>query len=320
MYNLYTSSTLTATMEQPTAGVSKLCLSCHDGTVALGTTVAQGLIPTTGLMPAEDTLGTESGNDHPVSFVPRDDGQLRTSLFQSPPTTGDPAVKLYDGRVECTSCHDPHVENLDPITGKFLVRSNQSGALCLACHDPLRSQPNHLNGWLNGAHRAATNTAPTTTLFGPYGNVAANACVNCHLDHNASPPASPRLVRGYEENACAQCHSGTNLSPALRNVWGEFNKSYAHPTVTVRGSHDASENSFPLNSSRHSECVDCHNSHAASDTGGSTTPPALQSSLLGVSGVDAGTGSVPRVPAGNQYEICFKCHANSTNKPPAAQS
>lgn len=314
-YNLYTSSTLSATIEQPSAGVSKVCLSCHDGTVALGQTVANGLISTTGSMPADDVLGTDLRNDHPVTFVPLNDGQLVPSLFQTPPIAGDSSVKLYDGRVECTSCHNPHTENLDVVARKFLVRSNQSGALCLACHDPSRPQPNQLNGWTNGAHRTSTNTAPTTALFGPYGTVAANACVNCHLDHNASSSASPRLLRGYEENACSQCHSGTNLTPTLLNVLGEFSKARSHPTTTLSGSHDANENTFPLNSSRHAECMDCHNSHAASNAGGSTTPPAVQSPLLGASGVDATTGSSPLKPASNQYEICFKCHANSTNKP-----
>jgi hypothetical protein len=44
-------------------------------------------------------------------------------------------------------------------------------------------------------------------------------------------------------------------------------------------------------------------------------PPALQASLLGASGVDRATGATALRPAANEYEICFKCHANSTNKP-----
>ncbi len=34
-YGLYSSGTLTETAGQPTSGVSKLCLSCHDGTIAV---------------------------------------------------------------------------------------------------------------------------------------------------------------------------------------------------------------------------------------------------------------------------------------------
>ncbi len=50
-YDMYTSSTYHQVNAQPQmAGSSKLCLSCHDGTVAIGQTVSQGLITTTGSM------------------------------------------------------------------------------------------------------------------------------------------------------------------------------------------------------------------------------------------------------------------------------
>jgi predicted CXXCH cytochrome family protein len=313
-YNPYTSSTMSGTAQAPSP-VSKQCLSCHDGTIGLGQTIANGLIATTGSLSASKNLGTDLRNDHPVSFNLVNDGQLSLNLFSSPPSTADPAVKLRNGMVECVTCHDPHTQNIDAVAKNFLVRSNSSGALCLACHDPSRAQPNNLNGWSASAHRNSANTTPSGTLFGEYGNVAANACLNCHLPHNAPAGSPARMLRGIEENACSQCHSGTNLSPAIRNILSEFNKTYKHPTTTVTGLHDAAENAYPLNSSRHAECADCHNPHAASNTGGSTVPPASQSSLLGASGVDSATGAAAQRPATNQYQICFKCHANSTNKP-----
>jgi hypothetical protein len=46
--------------------------------------------------------------------------------------------------------------------------------------------------------------------------------------------------------------------------------------------------------------------------------PAVQQSLLGVSGIDLAGGVVR--PATNQYEICFKCHADSSGKPQATSS
>ncbi|MFZ5049387.1 hypothetical protein ACOY49_26805, partial [Klebsiella pneumoniae] len=57
-YVTYTSSTYNAGPGTPGAGSSKLCLSCHDGTVAVGLTVTKGLIPTSGSMVASDVLGT----------------------------------------------------------------------------------------------------------------------------------------------------------------------------------------------------------------------------------------------------------------------
>lgn len=313
-YTLYTSTTTTAVMQQPNQP-SKQCLSCHDGTVALGQTKAQGLLNTTRTLGAGKNLGVDLSNDHPISFTPVNDGQLAPSLFLVPPATKDPAVKLVAGTVECTSCHNPHIPNKDTVVPSFLVRSNSSSAICLACHDPSQPRPNRLQGWTTGSHSIATNTTPATAGFSSYGTVALNACLNCHLPHNTPANSSPRLLRGYEEAACSLCHNGTNLTPALLNVMGEFSKVYAHPTTTVSGLHDANENAFPLNASRHAECPDCHNGHAAANAGGAALPPGVQSALLGATGVSSAGGAVNPQPANNEYEVCFKCHADSTGKP-----
>ncbi len=308
-YTTYTSSTYGSGPETPGAGSSKLCLSCHDGTVAVGMTVAKGLITTTGSMPSTDILGTNLSSSHPVGMTPLDDGSLVSSLFTSPPSTRDPAVKLAAGKVECTSCHDPHAPRNDPATPMFLARSNSGGALCLACHDPTRPPPNALNGWSTGSHASASNTVPATPAFGPYGTVASNACASCHGAHTNA--AGPRNLKASEEGACSPCHSGANAAPALLNVMAEFTKTYAHPTTTVTGAHDPAE-TLPVNGTRHAECADCHNSHAASAQAGTPVAPAVQASLAGVSGYDT-TGALR--PATKEYQVCYKCHADSTNKP-----
>jgi hypothetical protein len=72
-YLPYSSSTVQATIGQPT-GSSKLCLSCHDGTIALGMVKSRtaplemhGGITT---MPSGRTLiGTDLSDDHPISFI-----------------------------------------------------------------------------------------------------------------------------------------------------------------------------------------------------------------------------------------------------------
>src|SRR6201987_6371502 len=44
---------------QPTLGVtSSLCLSCHDGTVSVGTSAAYGPLPVTGQLKNSDSFGT----------------------------------------------------------------------------------------------------------------------------------------------------------------------------------------------------------------------------------------------------------------------
>src|SRR5215470_17688188 len=161
-YTPYASTTYTSGAQTPNAGSSKLCLSCHDGTVAVGLTVTQGLIATSGTMNSSDIFGTDLSHSHPMSMTPVDDGSLASSLFATPATTKDPGVLLVSGKIECTTCHDPHVPNKDAAYPMFLARSNSASAICLACHDPTRAQPNFLAGWTSGSHAAATNTVPRT--------------------------------------------------------------------------------------------------------------------------------------------------------------
>jgi predicted CXXCH cytochrome family protein len=318
-YDMYTSTTYHQNSLQPQLGSSsKLCLSCHDGTVAIGQTVSQGLIATSGTMVPKSNLGTDLRTSHPFSFATPivDNGELRLSLLASPAQTADPAVKLVQGTVECTTCHDPHTPNIDLVVPEFLVRDSSSGKLCLACHDPSRPTATYLAGWATSQHAIASNSTGGDPTMGGYATVAADACVSCHAPHNAS--SAGRLLRqATQEATCAACHNGKNLNPVLPDVTGEFdNSQYKHP-INLTGLHDPAENAFPLNSSRHSECADCHNPHAA-QAGTPATPPALQPALIGVSGVLATDGTTPLKPASNQYELCFKCHANSTNKPQSA--
>ena len=83
-YDMYTSTTYHQNNLQPqVAGSSKLCLSCHDGTVAIGQTVSQGLIATSGTMSAKSNLGTDLRTSHPFSFATPiiDNGELKLSLL-----------------------------------------------------------------------------------------------------------------------------------------------------------------------------------------------------------------------------------------------
>jgi len=312
-YTVYASSTYKAAPGTPAAGSSKLCLSCHDGTVAMGLTVNSTIV-TTGSLTVADNLTANLANGHPVGMVPVDGStfaSLVRPLFAAPPATNDPAVKLVAGRIECVTCHDPHVPNNDPALPMFLVRTNSGSTICLACHDPSHALPNALNGWAAGSHAIAANIVPTTAAFGPYGNVAADGCSNCHNAHNN--PSAPRSLKGAEETACSPCHAGTNASPVLLNIMGEYAKAYSHPTLTVSGIHDPfTEATLPTNNTRHAECADCHNSHAAYAQTTIPVPPAFPNDLAGVSGWDT-TGA--QHPATKEYQLCYNCHADSTNKP-----
>lgn len=299
---------------------SNLCLSCHDGSVAPGQTIAYGTFPMTGSMKSGDSFGTDLSTSHPFSMVLplKDAADLVPSLSNSG-ATADPtgAVKLKNGNIECTTCHNAHVEAIDPVAQNFLVRDGASGQLCLACHGTgirtVNSQPNYLAGWTNNIHATAGNNTSNQngTNLGPYSTVALNACSACHMQHNA--PGAAHLLRGQNENDCIGCHGGSgNLSPAALNVFAEFSKA-AHPFSTVGGAHDAAEAAV-LNQNRHATCVDCHNPHSSLQVNAFLPAPTIRPSQSGVEGINSVDGVTVLNPAVNQFENCLRCHGTSTGK------
>lgn len=154
---LYNSSTMNVAVSQP-GGVSKLCLSCHDGVVSSpvvhGTAVYNNkhyLASRTIFEPNCSrchsnwslpmgidklrTPGTDLSNDHPISIpypTPAQDPAFKvpTDALKGWGGGSPNEVKLYAGMVECSSCHNVHSNDFAP----FLRKSNASSALCLTCH------------------------------------------------------------------------------------------------------------------------------------------------------------------------------------------
>jgi predicted CXXCH cytochrome family protein len=152
-YTPYTSATMNAVPGQPN-GVSKLCLGCHDGTIALEaygkTATGTHFISDAQFGSGSKVIGTDLTNDHPISFVfdsalvaadgelndPASSDILQITTVATPVTqslVGNVAEKLLDksGQVQCTSCHDAH--NGQGIN-KLLKVNNAGSALCLTCH------------------------------------------------------------------------------------------------------------------------------------------------------------------------------------------
>lgn len=296
-YTPYTSSTLKSLPGQPT-GASLLCLSCHDGTIALGDVLTRATpIAMSGgvaTMPAgAGRLGTDLSDDHPVSFaytaaLASANGELAN------PATLTGRVRLdATGQMQCTSCHDPH----DDTNGKFLVMANPASALCQTCHiknDWAMSDHRNSNATWNGVGSNPWHTSFTT--------VAANACENCHRPHSA--PGKLRLMHALsEEGNCYSCHNG-NVAP--KNVQAEFNKIYNHPVASTASVHDPVEAAVVV--SRHVECVDCHNPHAARAGAGAPSGPLAAVRGISIAGVET-------KPASLEYEICLRCHADSPGQP-----
>lgn len=327
-YAPYTSSTYNDQGNtQPTLGVtSSLCLSCHDGTVAVGQSAAYGTLPVTGSMLAGDSFGANLSGTHPFSLVlPIKDASNLVASLASQGKTADPtgAVRLIKGNIECTSCHDPHIQGIDKIAQKFLVRDSSGGQMCLACHDPnrlLQGQLNPLAGWTNSIHQTATNQPATNANVGTYSTVGLNACNSCHIDHNSTAPA--RLLRAASPPApsvdavtqdCMTCHNGgTVLQPPAPNIMAELAK-VSHPAPAGTNFHDAAETPV-LNNNRHATCVDCHSAHGSNQVLAFGVPPVVRPSQANTIGISANDGTTTLFPAINQYETCLRCHGSGIGK------
>lgn len=299
-YILYNSSTVQATTGQPD-GSSILCLSCHDGTIALGSvlSLADPIDFSSGIttMPVgHSNLSTDLSDDHPISFdcnssLALTDGQLKDPAYITWP------VSLENNKVQCTSCHDPHKNTYTD----FLKTSSQYSELCLSCHNR--------DYWVNSSHINSTatwNNAGSDPWFHTsYTTVIENACENCHNPHSAN--GNTRLMKYLvEENNCFDCHNG---NVASLNLEADFSKTYRHNVYNYNQVHDAAEDAISMN--LHVECEDCHNPHAARSN--AAVAPFVKGANEGVLGVNSSGGEVK--PALYEYEICFRCHADSPDKP-----
>ncbi len=142
-YTVYSSGTLENTPNQP-SGTSKLCLSCHDGTVAVDSFGGTGGTPGEELTGSEN-LGTDLSNDHPIS-IPyttatsvsdgglHDPATVNVSIGDAPLTDTISKLLVPNGTVECASCHDVH-NTFAVANTKLLKVTGASSDLCLACHN-----------------------------------------------------------------------------------------------------------------------------------------------------------------------------------------
>lgn len=315
-YVLYDSNTLDAkqvqgSLSQP-GGSSKLCLSCHDGTVAVGNVnVLNGLdksgqakttsvIATTGgtTMPTGSgattgftrNLGTDLTNDHPISISFNDaladrDGELRkpslnSTLIGVRTTSSKPKLKLEQtgdagdnlAQVQCATCHDPHIRETDPSVG---------------------------NQKFLRLNRFQHQNPPSSTGFNSADNSGDIICLACHDKAGASwafsAHANPLVAdetynaatttqREFPANlpvwqaACLNCHD-THTVPGARRLLREGTDSAATPKS---GGNPALEQT----------CYQCHTTAAQSViTGGSGGAPDIKSDFALARKMPLGVGA-----------------------------
>lgn len=137
-YQIYQSPTLKTTLLAP-GPESIVCLSCHDGTLAVDS--YGGGSGGSEYVTGSRLIGTDLRDDHPIGVEWKHQLQISNcGQCHVPPispvrpnkmllpffkTGGSPA------RVECASCHDPHNGGDNP---KLLRKAIAGSELCFHCH------------------------------------------------------------------------------------------------------------------------------------------------------------------------------------------
>jgi predicted CXXCH cytochrome family protein len=130
-YTVYSSPTMIGTALAP-RGMSKLCLSCHDGTVAVdsfgGMTGAE-------MVNGAALIGTSLADDHPISIYWSHQNELQNGTcvkcHNPRPTDFNPILPLFDRYIECATCHDVHNKTNNV---KLLRKPLLNSEICLHCH------------------------------------------------------------------------------------------------------------------------------------------------------------------------------------------
>lgn len=227
-YTIYSSRALDANPGQPT-GSSKMCLSCHDGTIALGAIVSRtepismsGGVTT---MPGgHSRIGTDLRDDHPVSFAFDSSLASRDPHLRNPASIPEQTKLDANQELQCTTCHDAHNNAFD----SFLVMQNTASQLCISCHN-----------------------MGTTTITGH------STCNSCHQPHTA--PSGPYLLRAANATeTCLRCHDGSVAGAP--NIRADVNKAWNHDTNSP-----VDPDGEPRD---HASCTSCHSPHTMTQGSG----------------------------------------------------
>jgi len=144
------------------------------------------------------------------------------------------------GDVECTNCHNPHLNTDDDKIVNPDDTSSLYGALdsnfCLKCHDG--SKPASVGG--SPANQSSyTSSAHKVT--------ALKDCDDCHHYHGTAN-ANMLISSATEETYCYTADSDCHGTGDTADVQTDFAKSTKHPVATDKV-----------------ECTNCHNPHISTD-------------------------------------------------------
>jgi Zn-finger protein len=156
-YTPYFTPTVNVDLANELQGPTILCMSCHDGAIAIDEHYGNGLAANkladdgfngTAIGLANDTNNagaTNLGNDHPIGFLYSEavtnhgtDINPATTTFNG--GTKTIADQLTAGFMTCATCHDVHnkdnaVNTVNANVNYFLLGDQNGSAFCLTCHN-----------------------------------------------------------------------------------------------------------------------------------------------------------------------------------------
>ena len=297
-YTRYTSSSLDANViadgfsAQP-GGSSVLCLSCHDGMIALGnvnvlngkgappqqTIALNGGVTT---MPAGSgvntgftrNLGTDLSNDHPISVTYNDalavaDGEM-TRLSTVDPKQQNTAVSGTAGRL--IGIRSTGYRPLLPLEPTHATNAGQ--VQCATCHDPHITKEKFLR-----LNRFQTNAAPSGTTFSEAND---QICLACH----------PKLWATWAQSAHANTTSG--------------DVAYKDNASSLRG--------FPNGKKVWQVgCLNCHDTHTASGSRRLLREGVGSGAPLASGSPQPGSTTRPLENVSAIENTCYQCHTTLAN-------
>jgi hypothetical protein len=285
-YTPYGSSSIDATIQQPN-GVSKLCLSCHDGTIAIGkvrnlrsqfpapqismTGTGSGGVMAPGAGGASDPntgytryLGTDLTNDHPISLTYNQALVTNDQEMRDPTQNPSQNPIRVRGLSPRPGIQDIHLQPVDPKNPSIDTGQVQ----CISCHDPhIRDTTNENIKFLRLNRLQKQN---------PTGSAAFSVA---------------------NDIICLACHTKAGWAGSAHAQSAVANETYTNAAADAR--------EFPRNTAVwQTACLTCHDTH---------TVAGSRRLLRG--GTDAGTITYQgyNIKRGNGQsaieETCFACHS-----------
>jgi hypothetical protein len=280
-YTAYLSSSMDANPAPGLPGASsKVCLSCHDGTLAIGVVmnlngmganITMSGTGTGGVMPEGSgvttgytrNLGIDLSNDHPISItydttLSSNDGELRTPPVVSGTYTfvGNrsfgvkPLFPLESSQMQCSTCHDPHLWDSNPndpplkfLRGMRLQLAAPLGGFYVADSDIM----------CLACHDKDKSVATWSNSAHANINVANEAYTNAAATTREFPLSTP-----VWQASCLNCHD-THTVQGARHLLREGTDSV---TIPKSGGNSAMEET----------CYQCHSDPSTSILNQSSPP------------------------------------------------